>query len=267
MPETEDSTSKTTSGSTRRKLEEADFCEPCSDDVERLVPREYITQLTPPIGTSFFKYQTATLFDNEPFEHVFMDVVTILIQTLTWKVDVYAYVTGAKPDEDFEENGGAVVVVLVHSGWLSYNGRLGESVSRVTAPALLAAQAQLPPSGSGLENGEYWNYTISYQAAMNMFNNMGNDTFTFDAKYKEDFSRKNPQTGVTTLNGVEFGSDLETSGDIPQNYNLAGVSVFRAGTLGAFPAKFSFEASCGYSNEQRLASKTVDVWVDINCAT
>ncbi len=51
---------------------------------------------------------------------------------------------------------------------------------------------------------------VSYQEVMNMFNNGGNGTLDFDARYKEDFSRREPLTGMTLSNGVEFGTKFES---------------------------------------------------------
>ncbi|KAF4568082.1 hypothetical protein EYR40_010521 [Pleurotus pulmonarius] len=235
-------------------------------------PREYINQLTPPIGTSFFKRQTITIFDNEVFRGTFISTplgdAVVQVQTLTWKVDIYTYVTGARPDQpQLEANGGSVMVVMVHSGHLSFDCRTGRSMYRVTAPTSVSAQKQLPPTGSGIKNEDYWNYSISYQEVMNMFNNGGNGSLNFDAKYKEDFSRKDPLTGVTLSNGVEFGTKFETfSEDLPA-FNIAGVSIFRANTPDAFPAKFSFEANSAWILVDDLgvaANKKVEVEVDIN---
>ncbi|KAL4255864.1 Tail fiber protein [Pleurotus pulmonarius] len=234
--------------------------------------REYINQLTPPIGTSFFKRQTVTLFDNVKFYSKSISLpegdAQVLVQTLTWKVDVYTYVTGARPDqEQFEANGGSVMVVVVHSGHLSFDSRKGRSIYRVTAPTSVASQKQLPPTGSGIKNEDYWNYSISYQEIMNMFNNGGNGTLNFDAKYKEDFSRKDPLTGITLSNGVEFGTEFESNNtDLPA-FNLAGVSIFRSNTPDAFPAKFSFEANSAWiliDNLGFASNKKVEVEVDIN---
>ncbi|KDQ24139.1 hypothetical protein PLEOSDRAFT_1086438 [Pleurotus ostreatus PC15] len=243
-------------------------------------PREYINQLTPPIGTSFFKRQSVTLFDDERFYAKFISIpesdLQVLVQTLTWKVDIYTYVTGATPDqEQFEANGGSVMVVMVHSGHLSFDSRRGRSIYRVTAPTSVVSQKQLPPTGSGIKNEDYWNYTISYQEVMNMFNNGGNGTLNFDAKYKEDFSRKDPLAGVVLSNGVQFGTEFESShtGSLAQNntdlpaFNLAGVSIFRSYAPDAFPVNFSFEADSAWSFIDNLglaSNKKVQVEVDIN---
>ncbi|KAF9491662.1 hypothetical protein BDN71DRAFT_1510139 [Pleurotus eryngii] len=235
-------------------------------------PREYINQLTPPIGTSFFKRQTVTLFDDERFYAIIFGTPEVdgqaLVQTLTWKVDIYTYVTGARPDqEQFEANGGSVMVVMVHSGHLSFDSRKGRSIYRVTAPTSVVSQKQLPPTGSGIKNEDYWNYNISYQEVMNMFNNGGNGTLNFDAKYKEDFSRKDPLTGVTLSSGVQFGTEFESNNtDLPA-FNLAGVSIFRSNSPDAFPANFTFEADSAWILVDDLgfaSNKKVQVEVDIN---
>ncbi|KAF4568252.1 hypothetical protein EYR40_010350 [Pleurotus pulmonarius] len=191
------------------------------------------------------RLQTTTLFDNEQFTATIFgsswSEAESLVQTLTWKVDIYTYITGAWPDQpQFEADGGAVMVVIVHSGHLSFDCRKGHSTYRVTATPPVAAQKQLPPTGSGVKNEDYWNwnYSISYQEVMNMFDNGGNGTLDFDARYKEDFSRREPLTGITLSNGVEFGTKFESDNTDPPKFNLAGVSIFRANTPDAFPAKF-----------------------------
>ncbi|KAF9491660.1 hypothetical protein BDN71DRAFT_1510137 [Pleurotus eryngii] len=121
--------------------------------------------------------------------------IEFLVQTLTWTVEIYTYGTDARPDQpQFEANGGSVVVVI--QAW-----SICVSSQR---PYVVAAQKQLPPSGSGVKNGDRWNYTAAYQEAMGVFNNGGNGALSFDAKYTEDFSRKDPLTGVTLRSGVEF---------------------------------------------------------------
>ncbi|KAF4586358.1 hypothetical protein EYR38_010634 [Pleurotus pulmonarius] len=223
-----------------------------------------------PSGRVALSWQTATLFDNEQFTATIFgsswSEAEALVQTLTWKVDIYTYITGARPDQpQFEADGGAVMVI-VHSGHLSFDCRKGHSTYRVTAPPPVAAQKQLPPTGSGVKNEDYWNYSISYQEVMNMFNNGGNGTLDFDARYKEDFSRREPLTGMTLSNGVEFGTKFESDNADPPKFNLAGVSIFRANTPDAFPAKFSFEANSawGFVEEGFSSNKKVEVQVDIN---
>ncbi|KAL4255143.1 hypothetical protein AB1N83_013499 [Pleurotus pulmonarius] len=176
--------------------------------------------------------------------------------------------SSARRGPQFEADGGAVMVVIVHSGHLSFDCRKGHSTYRVTATPPVAAQKQLPPTGSGVKNEDYWNwnYSISYQEVMNMFDNGGNGTLDFDARYKEDFSRREPLTGITLSNGVEFGTKFESDNTDPPKFNLAGVSIFRANTPDAFPAKFSFEANSawGFVEEGFSSNKKVEVQVDIN---
>ncbi|KAF4568096.1 hypothetical protein EYR36_010104 [Pleurotus pulmonarius] len=207
-----------------QELQATDSSNPSNDP--ETVPREYVNQLTPPVGTSFFSRQSVTLFDNEYFAATFattpIGTIQFPVQTLTWKVDIYTYVTGATPDDSqFQENGGSVMIVIVHSGHLAFDGRYGDSMFRVIAPSAVSAQKQLPPTGSGIKNGDYWNYTIAYDQIMNMFNNGGNGTLNFGAKYKEDFSRKELQSGGTVSGGVEFGSEFRiTDAELP-GYDLA----------------------------------------------
>ncbi|KAG5221403.1 hypothetical protein IMY05_C4419001300 [Salix suchowensis] len=98
---------------------------------------------------------------------------------------------------NFESNGGSVMIVMVHSGVLLFNSLSmgGGSLYRVNAPVSVEPKRQLPPTNSGIGNGDYWNCeprehrsihprncksnltyplkldTISYQELMHLFNN------------------------------------------------------------------------------------------------
>lgn len=57
---------------------------------------------------------------------------------------------------------------------------------------------------------------------MNLFNNGGNGALTFDAKYREDFSRKDPLIEVTLPGGVEFETKFKSSGTGPPSFKPCG---------------------------------------------
>ncbi|KAF9500000.1 hypothetical protein BDN71DRAFT_1256230 [Pleurotus eryngii] len=231
-------------------------------------PREYINQLSPPPGVMHCGLKTVAIFEDEYF--ISNQFSNLVLQILTWKVDIYTYVTGAMPDDpNFESNGGSVMIVMVHSGVLLFNSLSmgGGSLYRVNAPVSVEPKRQLPPTNSGIGNGDYWNYTISYQELMHLFNNGGNSTIDFNALYKEDFSRRQKQSGLVTSIGVEFG--ITFTEHEPNNLtqqNLAGVSIFRATNLSAFPLTFSFDAYAfvDFMSLKFDCLKTKQVTVELN---
>ncbi len=80
-------------------------------------------------------------------------------EELTWNVDLYKYVTGAKPsDPEFSKNGGMVYIVMVHSGTANNqnNARLNKYGYRVIVPSTLNTVLHYPATGSGTKDGENW---------------------------------------------------------------------------------------------------------------
>lgn len=240
---------------------------PASGDITSEVPvRIYVNRLTPPIGTSFFHKESITIFDNKQITNS-----GGLQETLTWRTDVYKYVTGARPDApDFKAKGGEIYIIMVHGGTghtrhpsvINFN----EYVRRVKAPSPIIPVKQYPASHSGTQSDDKWSYNINYSNTMPMFNNGGNGVFDFEAVYQEDFVRyRSKQTGFETTDSVEFAVIAGGMPAMSPDYSIIGLSVFKCLDPSAFPAKFNFEARAGnhvstidYGSIQRDVSISFD---------
>ncbi|KAK2465831.1 hypothetical protein APHAL10511_001472 [Amanita phalloides] len=136
-------------------------------------------QLTPPIGTCYFKLYTVPLSQAGKFN---------------LNVTFYVYVTNVKPtDHDFTAKGGKVYIVIVYDGSVTGSSEKtthinGTLVDLTGDPSLFLSAQQLPIIGSGKQEGDYTFYTIDFSQTMNMYNNGGNTAFQFSARYKKDFS-------------------------------------------------------------------------------
>lgn len=86
------------------------------------------------------------------------------VGSITWRASIYAYVSGAVPDGDFEKNNGSILIVIVHSGTVQVSGMLGSSeyIRTVTGPSSVTPKVQLPPSYSGNRRGEVWDCKCLY---------------------------------------------------------------------------------------------------------
>ncbi|KAG9221203.1 hypothetical protein CCMSSC00406_0007377 [Pleurotus cornucopiae] len=99
-----------------------------------------------------------------------------------------------------------------------------------------------------------------------MFNNAGNNTFDFDAKYGRDFNVKNGQQTEKELdNGWEFTSKYSVVQGQTQRHTIAGLSVFTAKD----PKQASFDFSFGFSLNQPddpsvMYSVQVDTSIKVN---
>ncbi|KAJ8690881.1 hypothetical protein PTI98_012278 [Pleurotus ostreatus] len=233
------------------KLEERDAAQAVNTPQIPRSPRsglggEYISELTPPTGTMFFKRETHTILDQE-WIYSENPSLRMLLAMLTWRVDVYTYVTNAMPNDPFfSEKNGSILVVFVHSGMV---GNAGPGTCDTTlrveclAESAIIPQAQLPPQDSGVPAGRrILNYTISYEERLSMFNNGGNGVFDFYARYKEDFSRRNSeQISRVIPNGCELGVKTPTKSD--EYLKIAGVSIFHTADPKGFPAYFDLRAN------------------------
>ncbi|KDQ27119.1 hypothetical protein PLEOSDRAFT_158972 [Pleurotus ostreatus PC15] len=190
--------------------------------IDNISPLLYENHLTPPAGTLFFsKSQAIAIFENEDIKHRNVLGQTIRYETLTWRSDVYKYVTNAKPDDpDFQRRGGEIFVIFVHP------------------------VKHYPATGSGIQSGENWTHKIGFKQTMSMFNHGGNGILDFQASYMEDFVRtKSQQRGSELTNGVEFSVHFEP--DVFGQWPVIGFSVFKCLDPSAFPVTFTFEASAG----------------------
>ncbi|KAF4594306.1 hypothetical protein EYR40_009109 [Pleurotus pulmonarius] len=203
-----------------------------SPQVDDISPLMYENHLTPPAGTLFFSKsypftlcedstdhlgsrQAITIFENEDIKQRNSLGQTLRYETLTWRSDVYKYVTNAKPDEpDFQRRGGEIYVIFVHGGIAKPSGFIPgvglEYMQTVKVPPSIIPVKHYPATGSGIQSGENWSYDIGFKQTMSMFNHGGNGVLDFQASYMEDFVRtKARQRGSELTDGVEFSVHFE----------------------------------------------------------
>lgn len=100
--------------------------------------------------------ETHTIFDQE-WIYSENPSLRMLLALLTWRVDVYTYVSNAMPDDPlFSEKNGSILVVFVHSGMVENTGPgpCETSLRIETLPeATIIPQTQLPPQDSGVPSG------------------------------------------------------------------------------------------------------------------
>ncbi|KAF7436093.1 hypothetical protein PC9H_002919 [Pleurotus ostreatus] len=200
----------------------------------------YANHLAPPITTSFFHKQTINVFDNYQIQDG-----SRILETLTWRTDVYKYVTRARPDDpNFKQNGGEIYIIMAHEG-TCLMGRpliLPAYLKTVKVPSSIMPVRQFPANDSGIQSGDDWSYNIDYANTMPMFNQGGNNVFDFEASFKEDFVRsKCKQIGEETSDGLVFG--VVEPRAISINYPVKGLSVFKCLDPTIFPVNITFEAS------------------------
>ncbi|KAJ8488459.1 hypothetical protein ONZ45_g13947 [Pleurotus djamor] len=178
--------------------------------VEGDLPTGFVNKLSPPAGTDYWRCQSFMLLEDYElgFTH---KSEKFLFETLTWRIDAYVYVVNSKPDDpNFSHNGGAVYVVLVHSG-PAERGDIADSGLEYRFDVVLtplvrglggvngAAMKQLPALNIGTKNGDVTNYPLSFVQDMQMFRSKGNETFTFSAQYEDSVDIRKGQQPSTTL--------------------------------------------------------------------
>ncbi|KAJ8519560.1 hypothetical protein ONZ45_g3525 [Pleurotus djamor] len=188
-------------------------------------PLGYLNRLSPPYGTSFFRFQTFTPI-NGPISDMLWNYLN-----LQWNIDAYVYVVRALPGEDFVANGSSVYVALVHGG----SARTGNPVApspeyrySVFPKGAGRAITQLPQSNTGVVNGDTTNYPIVFSQEMQMFRQNATEAFTFSAQYESSINyHKGEQTGLVQGNGVQWATRLKTSIGFGANFPFGGFSLFR----------------------------------------
>ncbi|KAG9223472.1 hypothetical protein CCMSSC00406_0006964 [Pleurotus cornucopiae] len=232
----------------------------------------YVNNLSPPVGTSYDEQETINVFENKILS--FWENPRGLWKTeqLTWNVDLYKYVTGAKPsDPNFRQNGGMIYIVMVHGGIANNqdNARLNQYGYRVTVPSTLNTVLHYPATGSGTPDGANWDYTISFKQNMPMFNNGGNSPFNFQAEYQRNFTRiLVEQEGTVTPTGVEFSWEYHKTLGLGGSWPINGLTLFKTQDPTIFPVTMKFEAWVyerlgvrpGY--ERYVGNASTDVSVD-----
>ncbi|KAJ8502790.1 hypothetical protein ONZ45_g11428 [Pleurotus djamor] len=223
----------------------------------------FVDKLVPPPGTDYWRSQNLVVMDNLELPKASGTVY----ETLTWRVNAYIYVVNAKPGDSFQQDGGVIYVVLVHTGSAAAKDGSLEyryDVAMKSPPSGSAAVKQLPPSNSGTKNGDIMSYALSFAKDMQMFKSGGNEGITFPAQYEDSIAFfKGRQSGL--VNGpsaiqwaVTFVDDLalEESSSFP----------FSALSLLSFPSTgkmtLDFTASVFSSDGVKLASETESVELD-----
>ncbi|KAF4598715.1 hypothetical protein EYR38_007123 [Pleurotus pulmonarius] len=188
---------------------------------------EYVYHLRPPINTVFYKEDLVTVFDKEA---IYSRVTGRgKVGSITWRANIYTYVLGARPDRpDFEKLNGSILIVIVHSGTVRIDLGSGWSLScaqEVRCPTHVVPKVHLPPSNSGTHNGERWDYKIAFDESLPMFNNAGNGTFEFLARYERGFSvQSGKQVEEEVDDGWKFTGEYSSGSNV--NHTIAGLSVF-----------------------------------------
>ncbi|KAJ8517441.1 hypothetical protein ONZ45_g5368 [Pleurotus djamor] len=243
---------------------------------ERPLPKAYLNKLTPPAGTDYWRKQTFNVFTNQQLLYHFYAPPFIdeydLVETLTWNIDAYVYTVNAPPGDDFAEQGGAIYVILVHSGSAATGHLVGGgmeyryNVNMKSPPSGSATVKQLPPSNSGVTSGDNTNYPISFAQDMQMFKNGGNEIFTFLAQYEDSIDlRKGDQEGfVNGPHGTQWDVVFDPNyAEFAWNFPFGSVSVFSLPS----PQEVTFECVASvYSNRSsegsQMASETRSITVD-----
>ncbi|KAF4604543.1 hypothetical protein EYR40_003317 [Pleurotus pulmonarius] len=193
--------------------------------------------------SSFFLFrETLNIFSKQPIL-----VSEIPIETVTWRTEVYKYVTRVRPDDpNFKKNGGEIFIIMVHGGTSDLGPfPLIKCEKTIKVPSSIIPMRQYPASNSGTQSDDNWSYSIDFMNTMPMFSNGGNSVFDFEASYKEDFVRsKFKQTGTETTDGVQFAATAEPDESQKiDDHTIIGLSVFKCLDPAVFPVTFTFEAS------------------------
>ncbi|KAJ8517815.1 hypothetical protein ONZ45_g5061 [Pleurotus djamor] len=132
--------------------------------------------LTPPIGTSFFKMTEISLIDENdpPFNNT--DLRTV------WGVTLYK-----------------IYIIMVHKGSYDRGAEwtgLPLYVTLDKGEDTVVLDHISPGTNEGVvQEDETIKYAIDYTIQLPMFNNQGNDTFVFEAKYQDEYVLKVTQGG------------------------------------------------------------------------
>ncbi|KAJ8519412.1 hypothetical protein ONZ45_g3610 [Pleurotus djamor] len=206
-----------------------------AEEIQGGQPRTSINNLTPPLGTDFFRRQTITFFNGTQIG------TSPKVGELVWKADVYTYAVGAKPsDPDFARNG-QINVICVHYGFARFYDDFDPDVwtklSFTLKPKTSGLQPtlQLPSTGSGTKDGDNYKYEIKFGQKMPMFNNGGNQSFTFDAAYEENFARIKATQYGNVSDYIGFGVESTAKSSDHRTVQIHGMSKWTHSNPSAFP--------------------------------
>ncbi|KAG9218308.1 hypothetical protein CCMSSC00406_0007321 [Pleurotus cornucopiae] len=183
--------------------------------------------LTPPTGTLYHKLKRFNIYDDEVIASIF---------TLTWQAEIHVYVTGGiKPDdEDFEAKGGAIHVVVCHTGSLAVaKNQTGDltfscgvddvdSFPYVHLPLTDAIRTTGDPKASS--------YAFEFKQTFQMLK--GNDPLSYVAQYSDDFTLGYYTEYHTNLHVAALKATFRlyqrgTNAGSVTDHNVHGVSGFR----------------------------------------
>ncbi|KAJ8474256.1 hypothetical protein ONZ45_g16011 [Pleurotus djamor] len=210
-------------------------------------PSSVDIELVPPSDVTYFSSETIHIFKDEPLVWNATDHGERDAGRITWNVDVYKYATGRLPPDDpkFSESG-SIILVLVHRGTLNVGKNTYERclhVWPVSDSSGFEGTVQEPSTGSGVQQGDTWNYVIDYKETNTMLKNNGSELTSFTAKYHEDFALSNAkQTGFTGFanGGVGFYIQCQSDAARDSSFPIKGCSVFRSKDSNRFPLKCTF---------------------------
>ncbi|KAJ8515131.1 hypothetical protein ONZ45_g7410 [Pleurotus djamor] len=236
------------------------------------VPQKHVDKLTPPPGTSFWRHQRLTVFEQE-----YIGYQRLSLASFTWRIDAYIYVIDAVPTASFAADGGSIYVVLVHTGSAQTAPNLEASVGWPYTPLQFrfsvevvggegAALLQLPPSNSGSNEGGTWKckaliFSQLFTQPDDMLPNHGAQTYTFPAEYSDDISfLEGEQTGdIDGPHSVRWSSILsEYYDDIykSKSFPFGSVSVFQFDSLKSYDLVCTINANETGSGNKELVHTT-----------
>ncbi|KDQ27033.1 hypothetical protein PLEOSDRAFT_1089953 [Pleurotus ostreatus PC15] len=149
---------------------------------------------------------------------------------LNWYTDFYAYATGVDcrgmSSSEFTGAGGVVYTVAIDrgsllrsssgaprylgptSGYCGYYFVDWNQTGSHTDPSMKLVSYQ--PRGVVSQSGTTYSYSIDFEQDMQMFNNNGNEQYTFSAQHSTDFSLDRFQLhGLQDSTGVDYSVDYK----------------------------------------------------------
>ncbi|KAF9488350.1 hypothetical protein BDN71DRAFT_467456 [Pleurotus eryngii] len=232
-------------------------------------PRVYINALRPPIGTDFFNFKDALVFNDVILGNSKSSIAFLLRVNLG--VQAYSYASGANPNEpDFAAKGGMVHVVLVLDGDMQVTSEYATQWDyidvEITAPNGFRPSLHQPATGS--QEGDDWTYDIHYEEVLPTFKNMGNEAFDFHAKFQDTYKRKNvEENGLWNTSMCRIHLQPNPQGAISERtYKIRALSIFRTSAPLNDIARFNFKAHvrpAGVSDNSMfyVVNKPLDVLV------
>ncbi|KAG9222121.1 hypothetical protein CCMSSC00406_0009572 [Pleurotus cornucopiae] len=182
--------------------------------------------LTPPPGTLYHQLKQFDIYDNE---------VVVSNFTLTWQAEIHVYVAGGiKPDDpDFEAKGGAIYVVVCHTGSLEVAEKAYGDLTFVCGIDDADGRPYLhfPLSNAFRKTDDPKAVTYSFDFSQTFQMLKDNAPLSFNAQYSIDFTlgwytgyytNLNPGTLRATFKLAHHGLNESVT-----DHNVHGVSGFR----------------------------------------